>query len=426
MVKISIYQHRGFGIYAGIAIVLALVLGGGTQQHLWTDQVIKIFMLPVALAGFANIVNNRLGHVARFLVFVILAILVIQFIPVGLNQKLPSLDGVTPNWQFLTATPYNGLDAATTTLTMLGVGLYVSTLADFNQMRLVRYIVLGFFINVLVSVIQLSFPADVEIEGVLAYTINSGMFANENHFSTLIFTMIPLLAWRYIDVSKNYLMYFLLTALTLALLFAVGSRAGMALSSILALVCLGWFGTKNTSPKFKIFGLAIVVAVIVIGYFNLDVYAAFQKDLRGEFAWNTWLIFKQHWLLGTGLGSFVLIYPIYDPSQNIIETYVNHAHNDYIELMLEIGIVAVPAIALYIGLIISNMFRSGLAQAAGISIVAILVHSSVEYPLRTTAILTVFTVFSAIILSKNQKDAPVKSKRKARQSTPDIQVIDHQ
>ncbi len=92
----------------------------------------------------------------------------------------------------------------------------------------------------------------------------------------------------------------------------------------------------------------------------------------------------------------------------MIGSYVNRAHDDYLELWLEAGVVGATFGA--IGLIwigrnaISPWRRADagsadnlLARAATISIALLLLHSFVDYPLRTSAMLAFFAVACALL-----------------------------
>ena len=397
--------------YTSVVIVLTLVLGGGTRQHLWSDNLIYILLLPPVIVGFANIANTRLMGWAKFMAVCFIALVMVQFLPFGLSGTLPVLEGLPSPTGLMTASPYNTQASLLAIICLVGFGLFVSTLSDHEQQLLIRYVFLGFSISAAVAIIQLSFSSDVAIEGVLPFAITSGLFANENHFSSLAMVVIPLLAWRFMIYSRRPFIFALVVFLVVVLMFAVGSRAGMAISTLLALISFGWFRTEHTARTFKIGTLVLATIGIVTLYYFFDISAILEKDLRSIYNANTWLAIKDNWLSGTGYGSFLLIYPIYETTQFITANFANHAHNDYLELLLEGGIIVVPVFLLFVTQIICNLFRTGLTQAAGLSIFAILIHSLVDYPLRTMAIAIVFVLLSAIILSQSELNKLQDSER---------------
>ena len=103
--------------------------------------------------------------------------------------------------------------------------------------------------------------------------------------------------------------------------------------------------------------------------------------------------------LGSGLGSFEAVYRLYERPEAIDPTYVNHAHNDYLELALEAGIPAILWIlaflawwALCAGSRWIGDANDPWAKAGTIASAAILAHSFVDFPLRTSAIAAVFAL----------------------------------
>ena len=100
----------------------------------------------------------------------------------------------------------------------------------------------------------------------------------------------------------------------------------------------------------------------------------------------------------------------------VTSTYVNHAHNDYAELALETG---VPGVAVLIafpgwwGAAAWRAWRSAeagpYARAASIASAAILVHSLVDFPLRTAAIGACFAMCLALLASRSAPRIPTKA-----------------
>jgi O-antigen ligase len=123
------------------------------------------------------------------------------------------------------------------------------------------------------------------------------------------------------------------------------------------------------------------------------------EDLR----WKLWptlsIMASKHWLVGTGFGSFDAVYQIYEPTALLLPRYVNHAHNDWAQLLIEGGLPAVILLAVFLVWIAKNLwtlFRNQGGPAGGIvfwgSCVAIIAAASVvDYPVRTP-------VFQAMII----------------------------
>ena len=108
---------------------------------------------------------------------------------------------------------------------------------------------------------------------------------------------------------------------------------------------------------------------------------------------------------GSGIGTFVPVYDEFAPRTLLGDTYVNHAHNDWLELWLTGG---APAMILAVGFLVwfaaatFRLWGSGqpearaldlaLARAAPIVIVLLLLHSAVDFPLRIPTLSVLFAI----------------------------------
>jgi O-antigen ligase len=108
--------------------------------------------------------------------------------------------------------------------------------------------------------------------------------------------------------------------------------------------------------------------------------------------------------VGTGLGSFEEVYRQYEDPADVSPRYINHAHNDYLELVLELGAPGLILILLFLGWwatatvrIWTSSLSTPFERAATVASAAILAHSIVDFPLRTAAIMAVFGVAIALM-----------------------------
>jgi len=392
-----------------------MIIGGGTTQRLWTDHVLQILMLPAMIIGFNGYDKWRLDTLTKTLVFAVIAVCLLQFIPFSPHGPIPGTEGLIPSPRFWTMSAQGSLESILFTLPLVGLFVFISCFGEYEQQLLVRYLFLGFIINLIAGVIELSYGSNVQIDGILPYTITSGLFANENHFSTLIFMMIPLIAWRFMWYAKQPLVYVALSFLLVSFLFAVGSRAGMGISAVLAVLCLFWKATEKDGPLIRIAAFGVLMVLAVISFLFLESGSEVDGDLRLVFYKNTISAISDYWIIGTGLGTFINIYPMFEPQADMTREFANHAHNDYLELLLEIGFLFfIPLIGLFLFLLFRHAMRTSLTQAATLSVLAVLLHSLVDYPLRTMAVATTFTVLLAIILSKGDMTfTPLREENRA-------------
>jgi O-antigen ligase len=110
---------------------------------------------------------------------------------------------------------------------------------------------------------------------------------------------------------------------------------------------------------------------------------------------------------GSGLGSFRQVYHLYERPEQVTNTYVVHVHNDYVELALELGLAGMILIALFLAwwaVAVWRVWRTAeagpFARAASIASAAILVHSLVDFPLRTAAISASFAMCLALLADR--------------------------
>ena len=241
-----------------------------------------------------------------------------------------------------------------------------------------------------------------------------GFFANQNHMATLLLAAIPfsaaLFAAGHPHVRSRT------TALAMAALGAGslllilvglllnGSLAALALAAPVVtfsalLLPVGWRFRRILVP---IAVVAFIVSVFVLAnsWIRSDVVASVETDSlysRGQIWSLTLRAIASTFPAGTGLGTFTGVYALQEDPATVTVAWVNHAHNDYLELLLETGL---PGLLLMLGFlgwfawetarIWRAPFSSLFAKAATIAAAAILAHSIVDYPLRTAAIAAIF------------------------------------
>jgi O-antigen ligase len=136
-------------------------------------------------------------------------------------------------------------------------------------------------------------------------------------------------------------------------------------------------------------------------------------DARVPFARNTIEAALAYMPYGSGLGSFVPVYQRFEKAtDNVSDVYANHAHNDFLELWLETGVIGLAAMAIFaLWLAVSavRVWRRGLpgarysdnllAAASALSLALLLAHSMVDYPLRATALMVYFAFAAGMIVA---------------------------
>lgn len=201
--------------------------------------------------------------------------------------------------------------------------------------------------------------------------------------------------------------WFFLSATALLL---TASRAG-ALSTLAALLLLVWQLTRgaNSGARSQFVGLGIffVVCAIVVNFSGglLGERLAEGEDRkRIEIYEQTLRAVDDHALLGSGLGSFPQIFPLYRETEVLRSKYVTKAHNTYLENALELGLPAAICLTLALGLLAwrcwSGVFhrsRDRHFAAMGISASTLVgLHAFVDFSLQIPAVIVSYMFLMGI------------------------------
>lgn len=396
--------------YLGSVILLTLVIGGGVSQFLLSDHLIEIVLLPAIFVGFGGLFNPQISTFVRLFTLFSVLIIGFQFIPIG-SDNWPSLNITSVSrLQLFSPVPGKSLESGLFFIMLLGFGLHVMQLKPETQTRLLNFVFVGVAINMVLVLLQLSYPNGFGTYGVLPYAISVGTFQNENHLSALFVAMIPILTAKLIGESNRGYFYYPLLFLLVILLYAVGSRAGMFMAAVTAIFSVFWFKIGHRLIGKRLLWLVVFSPVLFVFVWKLGGFNAYFLDDRWLMAQNTWSAIKDHWLSGSGLGSFETTYPLYELTEQIELKYTHHAHNDVLELLLETGLPGLFLSVMMLVKIMRNFDRSLFTQACIFSIVTIILHSALDYPLRTMAVGLMFSYFLAIILSKKRKKVRIRVK----------------
>ncbi len=213
-----------------------------------------------------------------------------------------------------------------------------------------------------------------------------GPYVNRNHFAGLIELLVPpglaILVLRAVRRDQLPLVA-LFTLLPIGALFLAASRGGIASFLLqLGLLAILIWSSRRERKSLAAAALVLLLAVGLIAWLGvgraLDRFAKFQslevtEARRVVMIRDSWRIFLDHHWIGTGLGTLSVVYPRYESFYD--GKIVNHAHNDYVEVLAEAGVVGGVCSLAFIVL----LFRSGLARLSASRI-------SVELAIRTGAL----------------------------------------
>lgn len=278
----------------------------------------------------------------------------------------------------------------------------------------------------------------------------TGLFANVNHQSSFLLMALPFVAVllaRWADTRRQdpwgnarggVIFVMGLTLVTGVL--AAGSFAGYLMLGPVLIACFAILQTPTSETRggtgsalFR--GLALIGLVcgaVALGYLlvtspllpGLGVTVIDQSDLsRPQIFERTGAAIGDHFPFGSGLGSFEAVYPAYEDPSVVTATYVNHAHNEYLQIFLEFGIfgplILLAALALWgrQTLVIwwgPTGADRRLRRAASVALGVVILHSIVDYPLRTAATAGVAAVAAAVLTAPASR-RPVRTEPALKQ-----------
>ena len=427
------------------AYVLLCIVLGGSVQGVWGVAILQL--LAIAIIGWSLLARDALplsGSAKALFVFAGLTFLLplVQLIPLppAIWSALPGREPIVAGFRLLGQRPPNlpisvaPYDTAATVLTLLPplavlTGMLVA--GAYRASWLAIAILIGTFAAVLLGALQVGSPVPTASPWYMYSNTNygfaTGFFANGNHMATLLVISVPLLFAFIADLrrqAKNQragsAVLMIVVAGTLVLL------VGIFLNNTLAVLLLGpavviTSATMVLPQRKRLRGPLTAVALVSIA----AILAVYVTPLNDKFAaasttsfdsrqtmWSTTIpAIGDYAPLGSGVGTFDQVYPQFEDPAAVTATFVNHAHNDYLEIALETGIPGLLLVAAFLWWWASRavpIWRSvaidRYALAGSIGSAAILVHSLVDYPLRTAALSTIMAALLALMVRPRSRE----------------------
>lgn len=264
----------------------------------------------------------------------------------------------------------------------------------------------------------------------------TGFFVNANHFAAyLTLCLILVLSNLIASINKNKrvskkdaqktnflisLFEFLyspkLIIVGLLVLTLIASKSIGAIIALMTVLAIMFINIVRQSPykSWLISALISITALSLIGFLLID-YALIEDEILGlahtfsrryELTKTAFLMLQEHWFIGIGGGAFYSQFSQFR-TLGIGNTFYNYAHNDLLQFWIEYGLVGVSLLALFIGAIIRDnitilkttkiTMQKTFAYASIYSIIAVTVHSLVDFPLHIPG----FSVLFLVIISIN-------------------------
>jgi len=238
-----------------------------------------------------------------------------------------------------------------------------------------------------------------------------GPFANRNQFATVLAIgtfLSVILGLR--GGGRSWLWFLAAVGLGIAINLN-GSRAGIVLVGLGFLVWTGMEWREGRPAAAAIVGsiaLLALAAFFLRGGVLLDRVMA--TDPLGELRWQVqaaaWPMVASHGVLGTGVGTFEALFPIYQPD-DLREVRVLHPESDLVWLTAEMGLPAVVlALALGTGLLFYRpLLRRGFgARAAAVVVMMAGAHACFDVSLHRWGVMLVVVPFAGMLVGETRTE----------------------
>ena len=445
-------NSRGRALIAPAYLFACLILGG-SAQGIWQNMILQLAGVAIIAWAALDGSGERLSRASAYLLVIAiaaLAIVVLQLIPLppGIWAHLGPRAGVAEGYRALGVTAPSeplSLTPAATLSSMLGIIPPLAMVCAMLRLRAYHPQWIAFALlaaalaGIALGAMQVA-SSSAELTPWYLYEDTNpgkavGFFANVNHMATLLVIAIPFLAAVVAGGrTKNVQRYSAIVAIAAGLAIVIilglalnGSLAGygLALPVIAASVLVMLPPANRLRPWIvAVAGLLFIGAVAAlevtpIGSARIGEHAASSVQSRAQILSTTTRAAADFMPFGSGLGSFQAVYPLYERAEEVTPEYVVHAHNDYAEVALELGAAGIVLMLLFLAWWAAAVWRAWrsaeagpFARAAAIASAAVLVHSLVDFPLRTAALATCFG--ACIALLADSRAAPPKEKTQLR------------
>lgn len=412
-------------------LLACLLLGGASASGFTANLLLQLMAIPLIGWSLWHLLQpggpplSRSVRAVIALTGLLVAVALVQLIPLppSVWTKLPGREAVVNGyrlldiplpWLPLTLTPDGARASLLWLLPAIAVLLGIVIPGAFRARGIAWAIIAITVASVALGALQLLGGESAYLYRITNYGVAVGFFANANHNATLLLVAIPFLAALQTALLKRSKSPRSASAIRLLVIagFAVilvglainGSLAGLGLGVPVVMTTWLAFGRQRPVLRRLVLALTVLLSVAAVGFIAVSPsnnlfgaqHANVEQSRQTSFA-LTLRAATDYLPFGSGIGSFQPVYRTQEPLASVTNTYMNHAHSDWIELLLETGIVGIvlaAVVLLWWALRVRVNWqaeeREPFAQAAAIASAAILLHSLVDYPLRTAAISAVF------------------------------------
>lgn len=413
---------------------LALVLGGGGSRYGLLNLLPQLFALGLMVFFVSEAASRwKARPVAlKLLVLATLALPLLQLVPLppAAWQALPGgelsyaareLAGVEERWFPISLDPQRTLIAFAALVPPLALLCLLPAKQGAAQLALRIIVALG-LANFLVGIFQVLsgqnflLPYPIWEKGRLY-----GFFASHNTSGLFFVTSLCALFGVSSDNAATKTRDTAIVAVVASILVLGTILTQSRSSTALLLLPLGAFALRYVMERrragkpvnWPAIGVAavVVLGLVALALTNERILGTFVRfedldDQRPE-TWEDSLAALAAFLpIGAGIGSFDEVFQNFESLEHVTRTYARRAHNDYLEIGIEAGLIGYALVAgwvLWAGIAWLKGRRCeefNEVDAAGLALLSIAAQSVLDYPLRNQAVLCLAAVFVAMLAAR--------------------------
>jgi O-antigen ligase len=430
------------------AYLFACLVLGGSAQGIWVNMVLQLAGIAIIAWAAIDRSEERVAPAARQLLWLAIFALVVvalQLIPLSpevwahLGPRAQVAEGlralgmrVPP--EPISLTPASGLDTFLRIIPTVAIFCAMVRLKAYRPRWLAFALIAGTLAGISLGAMQVASSAGYLYEETSPGR-GVGFFANADHMATLLVMTVPFLA-AIVAAARTSSMQRYSAVVAVAAGLGIVVVVGIALNGSLAgyglafpVVAASVLIVLPPSSRLRLWvvglaGLLVLGSVAAIettsiGSNRIGEHAATSAQSRADIFATTSRAAADFMPFGSGLGSFRSIYQLYERPEQVTTEYVVHAHNDYAEIALELGLAGIVLMLAFRAWWAASVWRAWrtaeagpFARAAAVASAAVLVHSLADFPLRTAAIGACFGMCLALLA--DSRSAPLKEKKALR------------
>ena len=331
-----------------------------------------------------------------------------------------------PDWAPLSMAPFATWAVALDLLVPLAVFLAVRTLGPDHHARLLGLLLALAVAEGLFGLLQYASASSgsgwLPVQGPHAGSA-TGSYANRNHLALLLEMLLPLAVLLTLNPAAGThpdgrpdrtatrhraLRWGVVAGMLLVCLLFTRSRTGitLALLGVVLALALGRHPRRRGGTLGFVSGILVlalgVASVIglapVIARFGVDALVA---DARLHIYSATLETLRSWWPLGSGPGTYALVMPPTQPL-TLPDVVLNHAHNDYLEVLVETGALGALLLSAALGAFMVQSYREvrraagPLSLGAGLGLLLVASHELLDYGLQIPLNQVVFAVLAGV------------------------------